>query len=223
MPTILIADADPEGGTLLYRTLREAGYSVQSVANGQQALDQAMADRPDLVVLDWSLPCLGGLDVARRLRASADTPILLLTPRGGFGDRIAGLDGGADDCLDKPWAPPELLARIRALLRRTAPSAEIPLCYADLLLHPTTRETWRGERRLHLSAREFDLLFFLLRHPRQVLSRSSLLQEVWGYDFHGDSAVLNVYIGYLRAKTEAAGEQRLIQTVRGVGYVLRAG
>jgi two-component system response regulator MprA len=222
MPTILIADADPQARALLQATLLREGYSVLTAADGRLALSLAVAHRPDLVVLDWTLPSLGGLDVVQRLRASAAMPILMLTARDAIGDRVAGLDGGADDYLIKPCAPAELLARIRALIRRGTHGRERLLRYAGLLLNPLTHEAWRGERLLRLSPREYDLLFHLLRHPRQVLSRSSILQEVWGYDFQGAPNVVDVYVGYLRAKMEAAGEPRLIQTVRGIGYVLRA-
>jgi two-component system response regulator MprA len=167
------------------------------------------------------MPGLSGLEVARRLRAAAGMPILMLTARDAIDDRVAGLDGGADDYLVKPFAPAELLARLRSLLRRASDGGEKPLRYADLVLDPTTRDTRRGDRAFTLSPKEFDLLSYLLRHPRQVLPRERILEEVWGYDFGGEDGVLDVYIGYLRAKTEAGGEPRLIQTMRGVGYVLR--
>ncbi|GAC1404314.1 MAG: response regulator transcription factor [Chloroflexota bacterium] len=221
MPTILIADDDQKIVDMLRRTLLYEGYTVLTAADGQQALDQAQAHHPDLIVLDWMMPRLSGLDVAKRLRAAEAIPILMLTARDAIEDRVAGLDQGADDYLVKPFAPAELLARIRSLLRRAPESGEKPLRYTDLVLDPITRETRRGERVLSLSPKEFDLLSYLLRHPRQVLSRSLILQEVWGYDFGGEDNVLDVYVGYLRAKTEAGGETRLIQTVRGVGYVLR--
>jgi two-component system response regulator MprA len=221
MPTILIADDDPKITAMLRRTLLYEGYSVLTAANGQEALDQAQAHQPDLIVLDWMMPRLSGLEVARRLRAAEGIPILMLTARDAIEDRVEGLDGGADDYLVKPFAPAELLARIRSLLRRSPDTAEKPLRYTDLVVDPTSRETHRGERALSLSPKEYDLLCYLLRHPRQVLSRDRILEEVWGYDFGGEDNVLDVYIGYLRAKTEAAGEPRLIQTVRGVGYVLR--
>jgi two-component system response regulator MprA len=208
---------------MLRRTLIYEGYSVVTASDGQEALDQAQAHRPDLVVLDWMMPKLDGLEVARRLRAVDKTPILMLTARDAIEDRVEGLDIGADDYLVKPFAPAELLARIRSLLRRLAPDGEKSLRYLDLVLDPISRETRRGERTFSLSPKEFDLLSYLMRHPRQVLTRDSILQEVWGYDFGGEDAVLDVYIGYLRSKTEAAGESRLIQTVRGVGYVLREG
>jgi two-component system, OmpR family, response regulator MprA len=221
MPTVLIADDDHKITDMLRRTLIYEGYGVLTAADGKEALAQAQAHHPDLVVLDWMMPGLSGLEVARRLRAAAGMPILMLTARDAIDDRVAGLDGGADDYLVKPFAPAELLARLRSLLRRASDSGEKPLRYADLVLDPTTRETRRGDRAFTLSPKEFDLLSYLLRHPRQVLPRERILEEVWGYDFGGEDGVLDVYIGYLRAKTEAGGEPRLIQTVRGVGYVLR--
>ena len=223
MPTILIADDDHKITDMLRRTFTYEGYSVLTAANGHEALAQAQAHRPDLVVLDWMMPGLNGVEVARRLRAADGMPILMLTARDAVDDRVEGLDGGADDYLVKPFAPAELLARVRSLLRRTAHDGEKPLRYADLVLDPTTRDTRRGERTVALSPKEFDLLSYLLSHPRQVLPRDRILEEVWGYDFGGEDGVLDVYIGYLRAKTEAGGEARLIQTVRGVGYVLREG
>ena len=224
MATILVADDDQKITDMLRRTLAYEGHQVVTAADGREALAKAQAQRPDLVVLDWLMPGLDGLEVARRLRAADATPILMLTARDTVEDRVAGLDGGADDYLVKPFAPAELLARIRALLRRAeATGDERALAYADLTLDPTTRETRRGARRFELSPKEFDLLHYLLRHPRQVLPRRRILETVWGHDFYGDDNVLDVYIGYLRAKTEAGGEPRLIQTVRGVGYVVREG
>ncbi len=227
MPTILIADDDRKITDMLRRTLTYEGYHVVTAADGREALDQAKAHRPDLVVLDWMMPALDGLAVARRLREVDQTPILMLTARDAVEDRAEGLDMGADDYLVKPFAPVELLARIRALLRRSKHSGDEgrgqALRYADLALDPASRETRRGDRAFALSPKEFDLLAALLRHPRHVLPRERILEEVWGYDFGGDTSVLDVYIGYLRTKTEAGGEPRLIQTVRGVGYVLREG
>ena len=222
MPTILIADDDHALVEMLQRTLTYEGYTVLTASDGQEALALALAQRPDLLVLDWGMPRLDGLEVARRLRAAEAIPILMLTAHDAVSDRVAGLDSGADDYLVKPFAPAELLARLRALLRRTlAPEEEQVRRYADLSLDPLTRETRRGDRIFTLSPREFDLLAYLLRYPRQVLPRERLMQAVWGYDFGGDSSVLKVYIGYLRAKMEAGGEPRLIQTIPGVGYVLR--
>ena len=223
MPTILIADDDHKITEMLRRTLSYEGYSVLTAADGQEALALAQAQRPDLVILDWMMPKLDGVEVARRLRAADGMPILMLTARDAVEERVEGLDGGADDYLVKPFAPIELLARVRSLLRRASTGGEKPLRYADLVLDPTTRETRRGDRAVALSPKEFDLLTHLLRHPRQVLPRERILEAVWGYDFEGEDNVLDVYIGYLRAKTEADGEARLIQTVRGVGYVIREG
>jgi two-component system response regulator MprA len=222
MPNILIVDDDPKLTEMLRRTLSYEGYRVATAADGLEALAKAQTQRADLVVLDWLMPSLDGVEVARRLRAAGTTPILMLTAKDAVEDRVEGLDAGADDYLVKPFAPAELLARIRALLRRSEVAAEEkPLSYGDLSLDPLTREAWRGDRRIDLTPKEFDLLSYLLRYPRWVLPRDRILQEVWGYDFGGQGNVLEVYIGYLRTKTEAGGEPRLIQTVRGVGYVLR--
>ncbi len=225
MPTILVADDDRTITAMLRRTLSYEGYEVLTAADGHEALAQAQAHRPDLAVLDWMMPGLDGLELARRLRAIDGIPILMLTARDAVEDRVMGLDSGADDYLVKPFATAELLARVRALLRRTVherPAEESrALVYADLWLDPTTRETRRGEREFTLSPKEFDLLAYLMKHPKHVLSRARILEEVWGYDFARDDNVLDVYIGYLRSKTEAGGEPRLIHTVRGVGYVLR--
>lgn len=222
MATVLIVDDDRKIIDMLRRTLAYEGYHVITATDGHQALLQAQTQRPDVVILDWLMPGLDGIEVARRLREADGTPILMLTARDAIEDRVEGLDSGADDYLVKPFAPAELLARIRALLRRSdSASSEKPLVYGDLYLDPITRETRRGERHFNLSPKEFDLLSYLLRYPRQVLPRDRILQDVWGYDFGGDGNVLEVYIGYLRTKTEAGGEPRLIQTVRGVGYVVR--
>jgi two-component system response regulator MprA len=224
MATVLIADDDRKIIDMLRRTLAYEGYHVVTAADGLEALAQAQTQRPDIVILDWLMPGLDGIEVARRIREADSIPILMLTARDAIEDRVQGLDSGADDYLVKPFAPAELLARIRALLRRSeSTSGDRPIAYADLHLDPVTRETRRGERHFNLSPKEFDLLAYLLRHPRQVLPRDRILQDVWGYDFGGDGNVLEVYIGYLRTKTEAGGELRLIQTVRGVGYVLREG
>ncbi len=195
---------------------------METAADGFEAMAKVQAYNPDLIVLDWLMPGIDGIEVARRIRGTNDTPILMLTARDALDDRVSGLDNGADDYMVKPFMPAELLARIRALLRRTDPkSKDKPLAYADLSLDPLTRETRRGERAFSLTPREFDLLQLLLRHPKQVLPRERIIEEVWGFDYDGKDNVLEVYIGYLRAKTEAANEIRLIQTVRGVGYVLR--
>jgi two-component system response regulator MprA len=199
------------------------GFHVSTATNGNEALGEIQARRPDVVVLDWLMPGLDGIGVMKRLRAAEDkTLVLMLTARDAVENRVEGLEGGADDYLVKPFAPSELLARIHALLRRPAVAIkDEPLTYGNLSLDPVTRETRRGDREFELTSKEFDLLRYLMRHPRQVLQREQILQEVWGYDFGGDDNILEVYIGYLRKKTEADGEPRLIQTVRGVGYVIR--
>ena len=222
MPTVLVVDDDRKLLDMLRRTLAYEGYQVVTAADGHEALAQATAQRPDVIVLDWLMPELDGIEVAKRLREAGNTPILMLTARDAVEDRVVGLDSGADDYLVKPFAPAELLARVRALLRRSETTdKEKPLTYADLYLDPVTREVRRGDRLFDLTPTEFELLAYLLRHPRQVLTRESILQAVWGYDFGGNDNVLEVYIGYLRTKTEAEGEPRLVQTVRGIGYVLR--
>jgi two-component system, OmpR family, response regulator MprA len=223
MATVLVADDDPKLLRMLQRTLAYEGFRVLSAANGHQALAEVQAHRPDVVVLDWLMPGLDGLGVLERLRAAGDqTLVLMLTARDAVEHRVEGLESGADDYLVKPFAPAELLARIHALLRRPAVALkDEALVYGGLQLDPVTRETRRGKRPIELTSKEYDLLRYLMRHPRQVLTREQILQEVWGYDFGGDDNVLEVYIGYLRKKTEAGGEPRLIQTVRGVGYVLR--
>lgn len=222
MTIILVVDDDRKITDMLRRTLAYEGYRVETAADGLEALSKVQAYNPDLIVLDWLLPGLNGIEVAQRIRDTNDTPILMLTARDALDDRVSGLDNGADDYMVKPFMPAELLARIRALLRRTdAKSKDKPLAFADLSLDPLTRDTRRGTRAFSLTPREFDLLQLLLRHPRQVLPRERIIEEVWGFDYDGKDNVLEVYIGYLRTKTEAEGELRLIQTVRGVGYVLR--
>lgn len=223
MATILIADDDPKLLRMLQRTLAYEGFRVFSAGDGNAALAEMQAHRPDLIVLDWLMPGLDGIGVLERLRAAGDrTLVLMLTARDAVENRVEGLESGADDYLVKPFAPAELLARVHALLRRPAVAVkDEAMTYADLRLDPLTRETQRGSRLFTLTSKEYDLLNYLLRHPRQVLHREQILQDVWGYDFGGDDNVLEVYIGYLRKKTEAGGEPRLIQTVRGVGYVLR--
>ncbi len=223
MTTVLIVDDDPKLLKMLQRTLAYEGFHILSATNGNEALAQVQAHRPDVVVLDWLMPGLDGISVLGRLRAAGDkTLVLMLTARDAVEHRVEGLESGADDYLVKPFAPAELLARIHALLRRPAVTLQDErLAYADLTLDPVTRETRRGDRPFELTSKEFDLLEYLMRHPRQVLRREQILEEVWGYDFGGDDNVLEVYIGYLRKKTEAGDEPRLIQTVRGVGYVLR--
>ena len=205
MATILIADDDPRLLKMLQRTLSYEGFRVFSASDGNAALAEMHAHRPDLVVLDWLMPGLDGLGVLERMRATGDkTLVLMLTARDAVENRVEGLESGADDYLIKPFAPAELLARVHALLRRPAvQERDSALSYASLRLDPLTRETWRGERSFNLTSKEYDLLHYLLRHPRQVLHREQILQDVWGYDFGGDDNVLEVYIGYLRKKIEA--------------------
>src|ERR1700736_50326 len=216
---ILVVDDDPMVATTVQRVLRPEGYEVDVALGGEAALEQARANRPDLVVLDLMMPGIDGLEVCRRLRAGGTLPILMLTARSGTADRVRGLDLGADDYLVKPFAYAELLARVRALLRRLPPPATI-LQFADPTLEVETREARRGTRMISLTAREFALLAYFLRHPRQILTREQLLVTVWeGEDT--DDNVVAVYIGYLRAKLDEGAEPRLIQTIRGFGYSLR--
>jgi len=216
---ILVVDDDPMVASTIQRVLRPEGYDVDVALGGAAALDQVSERRPDLVVLDLMMPGIDGLEVCRRLRASGSLPILMLTARSGTADRVRGLDTGADDYLVKPFAYAELLARVRALLRRTPPPATI-LQFADLTLEIETGEVRRGDRAIALTAREFALLTHFLRHPRQVLTREQLLTAVLADDETDDNVVAD-YIGYLRAKLDGTGEPRLIQTVRGFGYSLR--
>jgi two-component system, OmpR family, response regulator MprA len=216
---ILVVDDDPMVATTIQRVLRPEGYEVDVALGGAAALEQARAHRPDLVVLDLMMPGIDGLEVCRQLRANGSLPILMLTARSGTADRVRGLDTGADDYLVKPFAYSELLARVRALLRRAAPPPAI-LQFADVTLEVETREVRRGGRIIPLTAREFELLAHFLRHPRLVLTRDQLLSAVWA-DEETDDNVVAVYIGYLRTKLDGAGAPRLIQTVRGFGYSLR--
>ena len=220
---ILVVDDEPAVRDALRRALVGEGYLVDLAADGRDALDQHAAAPPDAIVLDVLMPNLDGLGTARLLRASGDrTPILMLTARDAVADRVAGLDAGADDYLVKPFALEELLARVRALLRRSDPAggADV-LSFADLEMDRRMYEVRRGDRPLHLSRTEYLLLELFLLNPRQVLTRSVIFERVWGYDFGPTSNSLEVYVGYLRRKTEEEGEPRLIHTVRGVGYVLK--
>jgi two-component system, OmpR family, response regulator MprA len=218
---ILVVDDDPNILKVVQRGLGFEGYRVQVAATGEEALAAARETEPDLVILDLMLPGVDGIEVCRRLRGGLNTPILMLTARDAVRDKITGLEAGADDYLAKPFVFDELVARVRALLRRAAPEGPEVLKMADLLLDTGTREVSRGDRKLQLTAREYELLEFLLRHPRQVLTRDLIFQRVWGFDFLGESNVIDVHIRALREKLEADGEQRLIQTVRGAGYALR--
>ena len=220
---ILVVDDEPAVRTSLERALSLEGYEVDLAPDGAAALDRLAAAPPDAVVLDVSMPRLDGLEVCRRMRQAGDrTPVLMLTARDAVDDRVEGLDAGADDYLVKPFALRELRARLRALLRRVDRGADA-LRFADLLLDPDAHEVLRGDRRIELSRTEFTLLELFMRHPRQVLTRTQIFESVWGYDLGATSNALGVYMGYLRRKTEAAGEPRLLHTVRGVGYVLREG
>jgi two-component system, OmpR family, response regulator MprA len=220
---VLVVDDDPAVRESLRRSLAFNGYQVELAGDGEHALRKVATTHPDVVVLDVMMPRMDGLAACRALRAAGDdVPVLMLTARDEVSDRVAGLDAGADDYLPKPFALEELLARLRALLRRVGSSeSRTVLRLADLSLDPVSRDVTRGERSLRLTRTEFALLELLLRHPRQVLTRERILDDVWGYDFATSANSLEVYIGYLRRKTEAAGEPRLIHTVRGVGYVAR--
>ncbi len=220
MVTILVVDDDPYIASVVGRGLRFEGFSVQTATDGQAALRIARDDPPDLVILDVMLPGVDGLNVCQRLRRVSNVPILMLTARDSVSDRIAGLNSGADDYLVKPFDFDELLARVRALLRRAQPAHEEVLSFADLSLHLGTREVFRGQRRVDLTTREFEVLLLLLRQPRHVLSREYILEHVWGSNAV-DSNAVEVYIGRLRDKLEAADDGRLIQTIRGAGYSLR--
>jgi two-component system, OmpR family, response regulator MprA len=219
---VLIVDDDPRITELLRRTLAYEGYSVAVAASGDEALARTLEHPPDAIVLDVMLPGVDGLEVARRLRSAGDNvPILMLTARDAVADRVSGLEAGADDYLIKPFAPEELVARIKALLRRSQPERHEVLRYADVELDTGTRVAHRGTREIELSPTEYELLSLFLRRPRQVLPRDVILDRVWGLDFEGSSNVMEVYIGYLRSKLEAENEPRLIHTIRGVGYVFK--
>ncbi|WP_131765950.1 response regulator transcription factor [Candidatus Protofrankia californiensis] len=243
---VLVVDDEPAVRESLERSLRFEGYEVSSARDGAEALDAVARDRPDIVVLDVMMPRVDGLETCRRLRARGDDlPVLMLTARDGLADRVSGLDVGADDYLVKPFALEELFARLRALTRRASLSARaasaaavaaggsadsfaglalgLPqvLAFSDVRLDPSSRQVTRGDRDLTLTKTEFDLLELFLAHQRQVLSRSTIMERVWGYDFGPSSNSLEVFVSYLRRKLEAGGEPRLLHTVRGVGYVLR--
>ena len=218
---ILIIEDDEAILKVLRRVLTYEGYQVDTALEGKTGLTMAHELHPDLIVLDWMLPGMEGLEVCRRLLAAGSVPILMLTAKDTIQDRVQGLDAGADDYLVKPFELDELLARIRALLRRTQTDRAQVLTFADLALDISTRQASRKGRIISLTAKEYELLELFLRHPRQVLTREMIFDRVWGYDFGGESNVLDVYIRYLRQKLEESGEIRLLHTVRGVGYVLR--
>ncbi len=222
---ILIVEDEERILQFLRRGLAYEGYSVLTAVNGTEGLQVARDNPPDLVILDWMLPeiepGLNGLEVCRRLRAASDLPIIMLTAKESVSDRVLGLDAGADDYLVKPFALNELLARIRALVRRAKTEEPEILTFDDLRLDTGTHQAFRGEREVELTAKEYELLELFLRNPRQVLTRDLIYDRVWGYDFGGESNIIEVYVRYLRQKTESEEEPRLIHTVRGVGYVIR--
>ena len=218
---VLVIEDEDRIRQFLQRGLTYENYRVDVAGDGATGLALARENPPDVVILDWMLPGMDGLEVCRRLRAAGPVPILMLTAKDAVGDRVSGLDAGADDYLVKPFAFDELLARIRALLRRAAPSQPEILRFADLSLDTGTRQAFRADRAIDLTAKEYELLELFIRHPRQVLTREVIFDRVWGYDFGGESNIIEVYVRYLRQKTEAGQEPRLVHTVRGVGYVLR--
>ena len=219
---ILVVEDEAKLAQFIELELKYEGYGVSVANDGLAGLTAARESNPDLLILDWMLPGISGLEICRRLRLTGNkVPIILLTAKDDVEDRVAGLDAGADDYVVKPFSVEELLARVRAHLRRNQEQDSDLLEFADLRLNRSTREVFRGSRSVELTAKEFDLLEYLLSHPRQVLTRDQILERVWGYDFMGDSNIIEVYVRYLRLKLEAEQEKRLIQTVRGVGYVLR--
>jgi DNA-binding response OmpR family regulator len=218
---VLVVEDDEAIAQVLQRSLRLEGYEVKLAADGAVALDEAHAFLPDLVILDLGLPKIDGIEVAKRLRESDDVPILVLTARDTVDARVEGLDAGADDYLVKPFERQELLARLRALLRRRPPRGQATLAVADLRLNPDTHEVTRAARRIDLTQREFELLEYLMRNERIVISRQRLLDEVWGYDPFSMTNTIEVFVSNLRRKLEAGGESRLLHTIRGAGYVLR--
>jgi two-component system response regulator MprA len=219
-PRVLVVEDDEEIAQVLQRSLRMEGYEVRLAYDGETALDAASAFNPDLVILDLGLPRLDGMEVAKRLRARDDVPILMLTARDALEARVEGLDAGADDYLVKPFERQELLARLRALLRRRPPRGSASVVVADLSLNPDTHEVARGERAVDLTQREFELLEYLMRNERIVVPRQRLLEEVWGYDPFATTNTIEVFVSNLRRKLEAEGEPRLLHTIRGAGYVL---
>jgi two-component system response regulator MprA len=221
-PRVLVVEDDEEIAQVLQRSLRLEGYEVRVAGDGESALDQSAAFNPDLVILDLGLPKLDGMEVARRLRSADDVPILMLTARDALESRVEGLDAGADDYLVKPFERQELLARLRALLRRRPPRGSASVVVGDLALNPDTHEVSRGERDIDLTQREFELLEYLMRNERIVVPRQRLLEEVWGYDPFATTNTIEVFVSNLRRKLEAGGEARLLHTIRGAGYVLRA-
>lgn len=222
MSKILVVEDEQKLAKFLELELQYEGYEVFVAHDGMSGLTSARENEPDLILLDWMLPQISGLEVCRRLRTSGSRiPIILLTAKDEISDRVAGLDAGADDYIVKPFSIEELLARLRAHLRRTNEEDPDELHFLDLSLNRRTREVKRGDRLIELTATEYDLMEYLISHPRQVLTREQILERVWGYDFGGDSNIIEVYVRYLRLKLESNKEKRIIQTVRGVGYVLK--
>ncbi|NPV56337.1 MAG: response regulator transcription factor [Anaerolineae bacterium] len=218
---VLIIEDDEAIVRILRRGLTLEGYQVEAAYDGESGLVAARNHNPDLIILDWMLPGIDGLEVCQRLRTYGSIPILILTAKDTVQDRVEGLDSGADDYMVKPFELDELTARVRALLRRTHQERPAILTFEDLSLDTSTRQATRGERVISLTAKEYDLLELFMRHPHQVLTREVIFDRVWGYDFGGESNVLDVYIRYLRQKLENGGEARLLHTARGVGYVMR--
>jgi two-component system response regulator MprA len=218
---ILIIEDDEAIVKIIRRTLAYEGYQVEAALDGEAGLELARNHHPDLIILDWMLPGMDGLEVCHRLRSQENMPILMLTAKDSLQDRVDGLDTGADDYMVKPFELDELLARIRALLRRTTAERSPTLGFDNLVMETSARKVYRGEKEIALTAKEYDLLELFLRNPRQVLTREVIFDRVWGYDFGGESNVLDVYIRYLRQKLEIDDESRILHTVRGVGYVLR--
>lgn len=217
---LLVVDDDQRIRDSLKRQLSYEGYQVDLAEDAAEAFRQIAEHSPGLVILDVMLPGISGLEICRRIRQADDVPILMLTAKGTLDDKVGGLDSGADDYLVKPFQPEELLARVRALLRRRQPQSA-PLKFGALTLDPAARQVSVNDKAVELSSKEFDLLELLMRHPRQVLTRETFYDRIWGYDFSGESNILEVYVRYLRSKLEAVGAAKYIQTVRGVGYVLR--
>ncbi|MDO8615350.1 MAG: response regulator transcription factor [Dehalococcoidia bacterium] len=222
MPTVLVVEDEPGIADFIRRGLSYKGYSVRVAHSGEEALELAQDQLPDLVILDLMLPGMDGVEVCRRLRAADAVPIVMLTARDAVTDKVAGLEAGADDYITKPFAFEELLARVRAALRRRAPAGADVLRVGDLVVAPASREVRRGDREIELTAREYDLLEFLARHAGEVVSKEMIFEKVWGYDFEIESDAVKVYISYLRKKLNAGGERDLVRSVRGVGYILKA-
>lgn len=220
-PRILVIEDEVRITNFIRRGLSMEGYVVDVANDGQTGLQMAQTNPPDLLVIDWMLPGMDGLEVCRRVRATGNLPIIILTARDSVSDKVEGLDAGADDYMVKPFDLDELSARIRVQLRRMQPTQNDVLQFSDLRLDTGTRQAFRGERAIDLTAKEYDLLELFMRHPRQVLTRDVIFDQVWNYDFGGESNIIEVYVRYLRQKTEEQNEPRLIHTVRGVGYVLR--